>query len=347
MTLPKNQKPIHVSGVEASILRDYVKTSPLLLIRRKAQTVLLAYGGADLSAISYAMDRKEPTVHGWLSDWRQRRLASIFTGHSDNNNAGKLTQEQREEIQQALQSPPSDFGLPKEFWDVPQLKTYLEAAFDVVYEAPNSYHFLLRFSCLNLKYPDKFDRRRDDAFITNRMIEINEELAPFLADDSYEVFSADEVRIDQEAITRRAWITKGEKTIVKVNRDRESQSYIGFLNQKTGECETFEMPWQKSSEVLKAYELFLAKHPDKKIVVVWDNASFHKSAEIRAALGEGNLLERVHLIAMPPYAPDHNPIEHVWKEAKQNISNIQHETFEQTKKAFAAFIGSRTFSYTY
>jgi transposase len=347
MTVPKNQKPIHVSGAEASILRDYVKTSPLLLTRHKAQTVLLAYGGADLSAISYAMDRKEPTIHEWLSDWRKYRLASVFTGHSNNNNAGKLTPEQREEIRQALQSPPSDFGLPKGFWDVPQLKTYLTAAFGVVYDSLDSYYFLLKFSNLSFKYPDKFDLRRSEAAIAERMIAIRSELAPFLASDDYEVFSADEVRMDQEAITRRAWITKGGKTIIKVNRDRESQSYIGFLNQKTGECETFEMPWQKSSEVLKAYESFLANHPDKRVVVVWDNASFHKSAEIRAALGKGNLLERVHLISMPPYAPDHNPIEHVWKEAKQDISNIQHETFQQTKEAFAGFIQSRKFAYTF
>ena len=49
----------------------------------------------------------------------------------------------------------------------------------------------------------------------------------------------------------------------------------------------------------------------KKIAIVLDNAPLHKSKEIREQLRQGGLMERVHLIAMPPYAPDHNPIEHV------------------------------------
>jgi len=107
------------------------------------------------------------------------------------------------------------------------------------------------------------------------------------------------------------------------------------------------MDWQKSSEVLKACKLFLAEHPGKKICVVWDNAPFHKSKEIRAELKKGGILERVHLIAMPPYAPDNNPIEHVWNTAKQHIANIQHETFEQTKQAFMDFVTIRPFDYSF
>ncbi|MDK2899128.1 MAG: hypothetical protein PWQ10_315 [Patescibacteria group bacterium] len=341
------QTTIIVSDFEARILQDYVKTSPLMLIRFKSQAVLMARNDISITSISKVFDRQTSTILDWLSDWQQRHLASIFTGHTNNKNANKLTAEQQEEIQQALQSPPSDFGLPKGFWDVPQLKTYIKATFDIIYESERSYHYLLEFSNLSFKYPDKFDCRRNDVFVTERMANIRHELAPLLVDDSYEVFSCDEVRIDQEAIARRAWITKGEKTIVKVNRTRQSQSYIGFLNQKTGQYETFSIPWQKSSEILKAYELFLAKHPNKKIIVVWDNTAFHRSKEIRSELKVGGILERVHLIAMPPYAPDHNPIEHIWKETKQNISNIQHDTFEQTKEAFTGFIGSRVFNYTY
>jgi hypothetical protein len=92
------------------------------------------------------MDKKPRTVELWLRNWYDRRLGSIFTGHQDNNNAGKLTLEQKAEIQQALQSPPSDLGLPEEFWDVPQLKEYVTAQFGVVYECDQSYHFLLRFT---------------------------------------------------------------------------------------------------------------------------------------------------------------------------------------------------------
>lgn len=341
------QTPITISGLEKQLLRDYAKAAPLVLLRFKAQAILLAVNGVELSAIADMVDRKPSTVEAWISDWRRQRLASIFTGHQDNNNAGKLTREQLEEIRQTLQSPPSDFGLPKEFWEVPQLKQYLAATFGVVYESDRSYHYLLKFSNLSFKYADTFDRRRDEAFIEQQMAAIKTELAPLLSDDSWEVFACDEVKMQQDAIIRRAWLQKGERTIVKVNREKESQSYIGFLNQKTFNCELFEMGWQNSKEVLKAYKQFLAAHPDKKLCVVWDNAPFHKSKEVHDELKKGGLLERVHLIAMPPYAPDNNPIEHVWNTAKQHVANIQHETFAQTKQAFMDFVTIRPFNYTF
>lgn len=341
------QTPITLSGLEKRLLREHAKSSPLVLIRFKAQAILIATKDMAVEDIGDILDRKAYTVAQWLRDWHKRRLSSVFTGHKDNNNAGKLTREQLKAVRQTLQRPPSATGLPKEFWDVPQLKQYVKTEFDVVYESEQSYHFLLKFSNLSFKYADTFDRKRSEVLIEERMKAIQAELAPLMADNAWEVFACDEVRMQQEAIIRRAWLKKNERTIVKVNCKKESQSYIGFLNQKTFACEVYEMEWQKSSEVLKAYEAFLKQHPDKKICVVWDNASFHKSKEIREQLKAGGLLERVHLIAMPPYAPDNNPIEHVWNTAKQHVANIQHEAFAQTKQAFSDFVASRPFRYSF
>lgn len=337
---------ININDHEKELLQQYRKSN-LALIRHKSEAILLANDEVLIDVISRFVNRKDRTVQCWLSDWSKRRMSSIFTGHEGNINSGKLTKHQLDEIRQTLQSPPSDFGLPKAFWDVPQLKDYLNAQFDVMYETDKSYHFLLKFSNLSFKYPDKFDIRRNDEFIVKRMKEIEEEITPLIKSSKWGVFSVDEVRVDQEDIVRKAWLQKGKRTIIKVNRKKESQSYIGFLDQKNGVCEMFDMSWQKSEEVLRAFERFLKIHPNKKIAIVWDNASFHKSIMIRKALEKGELLEKVHLIPMPPYAPDHNPIEHVWNTAKQTISNIQFDNFIATKKAFEAFVKSRKFEYRY
>ena len=61
----------------------------------------------------------------------------------------------------------------------------------------------------------------------------------------------------------------------------------------------------------------------------------------------GQLLERITPIYLPPYAPDHNPVEHVWNEAKNNIANIQHETPEETLGAFASYVTGRAFDYDF
>lgn len=336
---------IKISEEEHNLLKNHLRSSPLILIRSKCQALLMREKRMKLVDIGDVVSRDEHTITKWIKEWNHIRMASIFTGHKGNGNASKLTRDQRREIKGVLGKPPSEQGLPKAFWDVPTLKEYVEAKFDTVYESDRSYHFLLKFSHLSFKVPDLFDRRRDEARIEERMAAIREEISPLLADPAWEVFASDEVRIELEAFTRRAWLKRGERTIVKVNRKRESQSYIGLLNQKSFVCHTYEMPWQNQQEVLKALGLFLAEYPDKKICIVWDNASFHKGQEIRKALKKGEILEQVHLIAFPPYAPDQNPIEHVWNDAKGAIANIQRDTFSETKAAFVGHINSKKFAY--
>jgi transposase len=50
---------------------------------------------------------------------------------------------------------------------------------------------------------------------------------------------------------------------------------------------------------------------NKKMVLIVDNASYHKSADLNEFLrGHADVLR---LLYLPPYSPDLNPIERVWK----------------------------------
>lgn len=336
---------IRITIKEKVLLKKYVKKTPLIAIRSKCYALLIRDKGMPVKDIADIVSHNEKTISRWLKDWDELRMASIFTGHKDNENAGKLTKEQKEEIKKALAKPPSAYDIPKEFWDVPALKEYIRVEFDTVYESDRSYHFLLSFSNFSFKYPDTFDRHRDETLISGRMAEIHKEIEPFLKDDDWEVFASDEVRMELEAFTRRAWLKRGERTIVKVERKREAQSYIGLLNQKNFRCHLYELDWQNQEEILKALKQFLKKYPKKKICIVWDNAMFHKGKEIKKALRKGELLERVHLINFPPYAPDKNPIEHVWNTVKGSMANIQYDNFEKMKEVFTQNINGQKFKY--
>lgn len=303
--------------------------------------------GLRSASIAVVVKRSQYTVEAWVRRFSKARMASIFSGHTHNNNAGKLTKEQQAQIKGVLARPPSAYGIPKTFWDVPTLKNYLSTTFDVIYESNQSYYFLLQFSGLSFKYPDTFDRRRNDDLVLERMQAIRAEIRPLLHRDDWEVFACDEVKMQQDAIIRKAWLKKGQRTVIKISRDKQSQSYIGFLNQRSFACHLYEMGWQNSEEVLKVFQQFLAEYPDKQIAVIWDNAPFHKSQKIKQELKRTGLLARVHLIAMPPYAPDENPIEHVWNSTKQTIANIQYTTFEETKRAFSDFVANRSFAYSF
>lgn len=159
------------------------------------------------------------------------------------------------------------------------------------------------------------------------------------------MFTSDETRLQLEAITRRAWLKKGEKTVIKVKRSREFQNYLGRLNQRTFKNEVYPIAWGRQKEIIKALVAHIRKYPDKRICIVWDNAKCHKGKLLRRQLRKDRLLSRVHPINLPPYAPDMNPIEYVWKWGKDTISNAQFETFEKTKEAFVTKVTSRIFYY--
>jgi transposase len=338
---------IVVAPEEVPLLLGYKKSNAALLVRLKAEAVLLASHGVDVGVIAQVTDREVRTISEWLRAWRRTRMASVVCGHVGNENAAKLTVEQKHQVAAVLASSPAAVGLPAEFWDVPTLKQWVRTRFEVVYESDSSYHLLLEFSGLSFKKPDVFDRRRDEAKITERMGEIRAEIAPLLADEAWEVFAADEVRLEHEAEIRRAWLPVGQRTVVKVDRDRVAQSWLGALNQRTGRCELFAMGWQNTDNVIEALTSLVARYPGKKLAIVWDNARFHRSKQLRAHLGEGNRFADVHLIALPPYAPDENPIEHVWNTTKAAVANIQRTTPEETFTEFETYIDSRAFDYTF
>lgn len=331
---------------EQHLLRDYFQTSPIQLIRLKAQAVAMRWRGIPLDEIAYLLFRTERTIERWLKDFANKRTASLFSGMVRNEHAGKLTREQKEKIKQEVGQSPNEYGIPKEFWDVPKLKEYVSAEFGVEYESDQSYHYLLRFAGLSFKYPDKRSPRRDEEQIEKRIAEVREEIAPLLKDPDWIVLASDETRVQLESEIRRAWLVKGKRTIVKTERSKEHQNYLGFFNQKDGMCQIFEIERGNQRETIRVLRQLVNQYSDKQICIIWDNAKWHRGKEVRAHLGEGHRFERIHLINFPTYAPDRNPIEHVWNYGKNAIKNRSNRPFEEIKQTFFSAITNRTFAYT-
>ena len=336
---------INITDQEKQILKSYFKTTPLILIRLKSQAILLRSKAMKIVDIADVLGRDARTIKRWLKSFAERRLGSLFTLQANNQHAAKLTQTQKEAIKRVLSQKPSDQGLPGEFWDVPRLKSYVWTKFSVVYESERSYHVLLEFGNLSFKVPDKFNVRRDEHQIVCRMKEIYREVMPYLDDPAWEVFCSDETRLQLEAETRRAWLRKGQKTVIKVERSNDYQNYLGFLNQKTFQCYIFEIAWGNQEEIIQAATEFLKLYPNKKICIIWDNATCHKGRPIRRVLAKDGPLARVHLVSLPPYAPDCNPIEHVWNTVKTKLANHQADNFTHTKQRFMALTNKQYFSY--
>ena len=144
------------------------------------------------------------------------------------------------------------------------------------------------------------------------------------------VLSADEVGTWHEAVIRRAWCKRCAKTRIGVDRERQSQKYIGVLHESDGRVDLMRLERCNTDSVVGALTELTLKYPDKTIIVVWDNAGWYKSSALLAQTGRGKPLERVQFINLPPYSPDKNPVEKVWNEGKNSISNRQRAFFEDT-----------------
>ena len=85
------------------------------------------------------VERAERTVQEWLADWRATRMCSVLTGHAGNQNAAKLTRDQKQELKKILAQPPSQTGIHAGFWDVPAIRDVVKTLSDVEYQADSSY----------------------------------------------------------------------------------------------------------------------------------------------------------------------------------------------------------------
>jgi len=338
--------PVQITLDEKELLVGWMKDGVSHLIRNRAHSILLNSQGKSAHAIAQILFRDEDIVRGWISHFKQTGISSLFDRYRGNTNAKKLTATQQSEIKAVLSSSPSDQGIPKEFWQVKDLKKYMKAEFGVVYESIRSYHFIFRVSGFSWKLPDLFDTSRNDTLVKERIAEIKKEIAPLMTDDHWVVITADEARMVWESESRRAWLKTGEKTILKVHRDNQYQSFFGALNLKTKKCHLFQLPWQNQEEMIRVLKKLITYYPHQKICIIWDNARWHKGKQLRAEVGKGNSLERIHLINLPPYAPDTNPQEHIWKYAKDHIAHQPTTSFKQKINNFKLAVIHRTFNYT-
>ena len=215
---------VDVTEEERDVLLRWKKRSDsFVLVRLKAEAVLYASRGVDVSIIAEMVDRSRRTVRDWLASWRLARLCSVVTGHAGNENAAELTRAQKEQLKETLGRAPSQSGIKADFWDVPALRDVVKIKFGVEYASDSSYQLLMRFLGMSFKLPDPFDKRRDEAAITARMAQIRQEVADRLA-QGWEVYTVDEVRVEHEAEIRRMWLPRGERTRLHVDRTRSARS---------------------------------------------------------------------------------------------------------------------------
>ena len=128
----------------------------------------------------------------------------------------------------------------------------------------------------------------------------------------------------------KCWMKKGQqKRLPMATGKRQSQVLAGVLNWRTEEVICREVATCNSEAMITFFEwLFTEVYPTETIVLVMDNASWHHSYAVQAALSLFE--ERVLVLWLPPYSPDMNPIERFWKHLKATAcANFLYSSIEQ------------------
>ena len=128
-----------------------------------------------------------------------------------------------------------------------------------------------------------------------------------------------------------------------MDRQRTSQSFFGALSLTSKKVTLYPIEGNRNTwQTILALDLLQRETEAGEIAVVLDNARFHHAKALTGLHEPGRLLERITPIHPPPYAPDHNPAEHVRNTARNNTATTQHETPEETIIASAPHITGRT-----
>ena len=139
---------------------------------------------------------------------------------------------------------------------------------------------------------------------------------------------------------------RGQRTRPSVDRRRTSQSFFGALSLTSRTVAPYPIEGNRDTwQTIGALDRLQRETEAGEIAVVLDNARFHHAKALTGLHEPGRLLERITTIFLPPYAPDHNPAEHVRNTAKNNTANIQRETPEETLGAFASYVTGRAFEH--
>ena len=127
----------------------------------------------------------------------------------------------------------------------------------------------------------------------------------------------DETTLTLDPTLRACWMKIGQQKRVPATQPGEKQKrhVFGAYNWNR-DTVTWTAAKSKNTATFIDFleELLVKNYPTGRVVLVMDNASYHKSASSLAAL---SLFEhRVMLVWLPPYCSDLNPIERFWRHLK-------------------------------
>lgn len=151
------------------------------------------------------------------------------------------------------------------------------------------------------------------------------------------VLFEDESMIRDYQAIQRTWFEKGRQRIIKTTGKHRGVKLLSTVDYATGK-----IVWHEDEEyTAQTFLLFLRKviveYPTGKIVMVLDNARIHHAKLLQPFLNK--MKGRLELVFLPPYSPQLNIVEGLWKWLKSDIiNNVFYNSVAEIRKNVKVFM---------
>jgi transposase len=139
---------------------------------------------------------------------------------------------------------------------------------------------------------------------------------------------ADEHRYGLIPVVRKCWTLRGERPTAPY-QTRYEWGYLYSALEVDGEntAQFLFLPGVSLSLSRIFLEQVAASDPQAEHVIIWDQAGFHPDPKLHA------VPDRIHLVPLPPYSPELNPVEAIGDVIKDRIGNTLWETLDALEEA--------------
>lgn len=262
--------------------------------------------------------------------------AGLVDGRCDNGPA-KVTEECHDTLVELLEGSPQDYGWARTTWTLELLAKQIQIQTGVSLHA-GTVSRLLKTIRARKKRPKPIvgcpwpKRKREE-----RVAEIERFLAD-LPEDEVAVYE-DEVDIHLNPKIGPDWMLPGVQKTVLTPGQNHKRYIAGALNPDTGHIHYVESDRKRSALFVQLLNLLAFQvYPNaKRIHLIVDNYIIHTSKITQKAVEALN--GRIVLHFLPPYCPDANRIERLWKELHDNVTrNHRCKTIDELMQDVREFI---------
>jgi transposase len=256
-----------------------------------------------------------------------------------------LTLPQLSEIREVIKSKvPKDLGYHHNYWNTGILSQFIKDKYHVIYKSKTTYNLIFKDCKFSFHKPGMVYKKHDIIVEKKWIADNKQKIEEAWNDDQTIILCEDEMVLRSVTTFQKIWLLEGDYPLIEISNTRKNKSLYGFLNIKTGKQNVFSCEYQNMFITRKILYKINKIYEGKKILLLWDNPGWHRGSMVT---NYTNKVKNIEILNFPPYCPDLNPQEHVWKAGRKNISHNEYiENIEKMTRKFVLYLNSNLFKYS-